>query len=470
MKKLSNSSKVDTLQQIAWRRGILRWKLHDYQLPLYNSIRGGITDPNVLKYTVNCSRRFGKSFVICLIAIEEALQNKNFQIRFATTTGKAMRKIIKPIFKAILEDCPDAFKPKFNTQDSYYVFPNGSEIHISGCDNGNYENLRGTASDLNIVDEAGFIDDLDYIVHSVLMPQTLTTGGTTILISTPPSTPAHDFYSIAIDCKEANNYSIYTIYDNTSIDQKTRDIYAKESGGYESSTFKREYLGEFVIDEQTQLIPEWNDDYSYTFTPDQYFQYYYKYVSIDIGTKDFTAILLGYYDFKQAKLFIMDEITMSGNEMTTDVIADRIKEKEKEWFQEYTPHKRIADNNNLQLVSDLTVKHGLTVLPTSKQSLDAMLNKVRMLIKDGRLVVHPRCTMLVGNLKHGVWDKQRKAFARSKTYKHYDHLASLVYMCINIDTHTNPVPSITNNHFDQYRPNGVSSNTSNVIKTLFGGK
>lgn len=458
------------IKNIAWERGLLTWKLFPYQHKLYTELSNAIKNPDTLKYTVNCSRRFGKSFILSLIAIEAALQAPNKQIRFATSTAVAMRKIIQPIFRNILEDCPKHLRPRYKAIDSVYIFPNGSEIHLSGCANGKYENLRGTASDLNIVDEAGFIDELDYIVHSVLMPQTLTTNGTTILISTPPSTPAHDFYSIAIDCKQSGNYSVFTIDDNTNVTQELKDSYARESGGYESTTYKREYMCQFVTNADSQIIPEWNDDYIVPVSTDQFYQYYYKYVSLDIGVKDFSAALLGYYDFKNATLYIQDEWTLNGHEMTTDIIADELSKKEEENFGDHRPHKRIADNNNLLLVNDLGIKHNMHFIPTSKSTLDAMINKVRIMVKEGRIVVDPKCEYLIANLKYGVWDKKGRQFARSMTYKHFDHLAALVYMVINIDTYTNPIPMLhnVNIHNQHVNPSMRNNGTAHALESLFG--
>jgi hypothetical protein len=91
------------------------------------------------------------------------------------------------------------------------VFHNGSEIHIAGCDNGNAENLRGHESDLNLIDEAGFIDDLEYVLKDILMPQTLTTGGRTIISSTPPRTPAHYFQRLCMEAVQSDYYSKFTI-------------------------------------------------------------------------------------------------------------------------------------------------------------------------------------------------------------------------------------------------------------------
>ena len=92
------------------------------------------------------------------------------------------------------------------------------------------------------------MDDLQYIVKSILTPQTLTVKGTTILASTPSVTPDHDYYYIYRECLEDDCVSEFTIYDNKSIDEETLKIYMKEAGGEDSTTFKREYLVKFITD------------------------------------------------------------------------------------------------------------------------------------------------------------------------------------------------------------------------------
>ena len=242
------NQKINIDRSKFWKAGYLSYKLYDYQVPLYNLLIGAIKDPSCLKYVLNCSRRWGKSTILCLIATEYCLRNPNSLVRFAAPTGKALKKIIIPIMRLICKDAPEQYKPKFRALDAIYVFHNGSELHMAGTDGGNAESLRGQTSHLNVIDEAGFCDDLDYLMKSILMPQTLTTGGKTLLASTPSKTPAHDFHTIAQECKEAGHYMTYTIYDNPSISEKTRELYAKEAGGFESSTWKREYLCQFVVD------------------------------------------------------------------------------------------------------------------------------------------------------------------------------------------------------------------------------
>ena len=158
----------------SWIAGDLFYKLKDHQIPLYKEI----TSTNSKKYVINCSRRFGKSFILCLIATEFAMRKKAAHIRFAAPTQKQLREIVQPIFTKIFSDCPPEMRPEFKTQMGHYYFPyTQSYIHVAGCDNNGAENLRGHESDLNLIDEAGFVQDLEYITKDILMPQTLISGG-----------------------------------------------------------------------------------------------------------------------------------------------------------------------------------------------------------------------------------------------------------------------------------------------------
>jgi hypothetical protein len=424
------------LRDQLWLAGSLRWKLMEYQDGLYDEITGS----NSLKYVVNCSRRFGKSFILSLFAFEFALKNKNVHIRFAAPTQKQLKEIITPIFEKIALDAPKQVKPTWKQMESHFYFPSSNSfIHVAGCDNGRLENLRGHESHLNIIDEAGTIDELEYLIKDILLPQTLTTGGKTYIASTPPPTPAHYFHQLAIEAQNKGYYSKYTINDNTSLDPVLKAEYARESGGEESTTWKREYLCQFVVDENRVIIPEWKRDFIQARERDEFYKFYQCYASMDIGGRDKTAILFGYYDYRKASLIVEHELIFEGRDTTTKLIAEEIRAIESAHYPEKTV-KRWSDNNAVIMVQDLQLEHRIAFNPTSKDLLQAMINEVRLFVGAGRLIVNPRCTELLGCLESAVWNKQRSEFERSSLYGHYDALASLVYLIRNIDQSTNPVP------------------------------
>lgn len=428
---------LDAAKEKAWNLGNLSWKLRPVQEQIYKICKQG----QGLKTVINSSRRIGKTFTLCLLAIEHCLVNPDAQVRFACPTAKNLKKIILPIFRELLKDCPTPLRPRFNQVEGVFFFPNGAELHLAGCSNGNEENLRGQTATLCIVDEAGFVKALDYVVDDILMPQLLTTGGKLLMASTPPRTPAHAFQTYCMTAAENNAYAKFTIYESGYSDEVIAQ-FKKEAGGENSTTWKREYLAEFVVDADYAIVPEWQDR-MLADAPTQHPHYnlWHKYEGLDIGHKDLTALLSGTYVFSEARLYIEDEGDLHGPAMTARSLADMVRVKrEKNWGVGTKIYRSIADNNNPILLQDMGVEHDVHFSPTDKESLHAMVNKVREWVQADRVRISPKCVKLLGCLKYGVWDERRKEFDRSPFYGHFDHLAALVYLIRNIDENSNPVP------------------------------
>lgn len=436
------------LQRIeaAWKTGQLFYKLRECQeIPYYQlwKVLDGTIKTNT--YVVNCSRRFGKSFILVLIAIEFALRFPKSQIRYAIPIAANYADMLMPSINYILEDVPLDLNIVHLKSEKRITFGNDSMIKFAGTDNGNAENLRGNTSHLNILDEAGFMTDLNYVYEGILYPQTWTTNGKTLFSSTPPKTLDHDYVAIYREHAEKNLVSQYTIYDNTALDDEKRQEIIDEYGGETSTAFKREAMCMFVGEDELSIIPGWKDEYEQDWERGEYFKYYHKYSSLDTGVKDFTAGLFGYYDFENAKLIIEDEVIMSGPTMTTELLAKDLKFKINEL--QYDKFERmVADNNNLHLIQDLSITYQLFYSPVKKTDLDAMVNKVKIMVTQGKLIVSPKCKQLIGCLRYGVWKSKEyigKEFGRSKIYSHYDALASLIYLSRVLNTTTNPIPFLT---------------------------
>jgi hypothetical protein len=145
-------------------------------------------------------------------------------------------------------------------------------------------------------------------------------------------------------------------------------------------------------------------------------------------------------------IVLRDEVCMKSPEQTTDLLATRIMEKEKEVFAGAEMKKRIADNNTPSLLQDFNLRHHLYFSPVeSKTYLDVMVSDVREIVKEGRVFVSPKCVQTLGCLKNGVWTKTKggargKEFSRSKTFGHYDGFAMLMYLVRSVDMLTNPLP------------------------------
>lgn len=436
-----------------WELGNLSWKLKGKQINIYNDIKNAV-------YDVSCilvSRRFGKSFTNCLVAVEECLKTDNAIVKYACPKQRMVTTIIKPIMREILRDCPEHLKPEWKSQDKVYAFPNGSEIQVAGTDNGNAESLRGGYAQLLICDEAGFMDDLDYVVNSILLPTTDTTDGKLILTSTPNyKDPQHEFHESFVFPLEAEDRLIkYTLYDSPMVDDKKRaKIIARYPGGVENPKFRCEYLCEIPRETEFTVIPEFLKKKEEVVVGDYEFPPFYDcYVAADVGFRDLTAVLFAYYDFRRAKLVVVDEIIMNGPEMTTEALAEEIKKREHLRFFDkdnnipVAPYVRVMDND-LKLINDLSRLHNIHFLATAKDNKEAQVNEVRMWVHQNKIEIHERCKHLIYHLSGAQWDKSRKAFAHMKDTPnkeiaggHADALDALIYMIRNINTGKNPYPN-----------------------------
>lgn len=440
---------INELVADLWLHGRLQYKLKAHQEEFYKAIKEFLNSNTGIKFAIECSRRFGKTFVLFLIVAEIGYSIANQKIRYYAQTRKDAIEIVSPIAEQIFSDLY-ANRPVWNETKATYNFHNGSIIYLIGCDDiRSIDNQRGKQTDINVIDEAGTNYYLRYLYTSVIAPQILTSpNGKTIISGTPSPDLTHYFYDIAESCKMAGNYIMYTIDDNTSLSTERKKAIIDESGGIDSDTVRREYYCEKVIDASRVIIPEWDTKYVQENERDEYYQFYQVYESMDIGGVHKTVILYSYYDFKNAKLIVEYESVFSGAVTTTKKISEEIDLIETSYYKN-KKIKRYADNNAVLMLQTLGIDNHKYFEPTSKTELrgeskfdGSMINTARLFIERGHLQVHPRCKELIGNLNNGMWNERRNLFQESRLYGHYDALAALIYLIRNVDTQTNPIPTL----------------------------
>ena len=417
-----------------WFRGTLSWKLHVAQLDMYKAYFGC----DNLLFVINCTRRIGKTYMLCLLAIEFALKNPRSTIAFIAPTAVMVKKNIAPLMRQILDDCPKSLLPAWKAQDKSYVFKNGSEIQIAGTDNERAELLRGQTIHLVLIDEAREIEKLQYIVTDILIPTTMTTKGRIIMASTPPESYSHDFVTYVDKAKLKGNYIHKNIFDNPMLTAKEKTQFIEEMGGKDSIACRRELFAEIITDPTVAVIPEFTDVKEKEIVkevprPD----FFDCYDGMDVGFNDNTGVIFGYWDFKEAKLVIEDELLL--NRMTTQELANGIKAHETALWKLKAPYLRISDTD-LIVISDLSRLHNLNFIPTRKDNKEAAINNLRMLVADNKLIIHPRCKNLISQLHGAIWNKNKTDFIRTNKEGHFDLVSALIYLARNVLRNRNPYP------------------------------
>src|SRR5690606_35736852 len=121
--------------------------------------------------------------------------------------------------------------------------------------------------------------------------------------------------------------------------------------------------------------------------------------------RDLTLLLFAYYDFAKNIVVIEDEYYASGAALRTDMLAEEIKKIENKLFlneitgESKKPYLRVADNNNLIMLNDLHLQHGILFVPTAKDNREAAINNARIKVGSGQVRIHPRCKVLIHHLK-----------------------------------------------------------------------
>jgi hypothetical protein len=467
-----------------WSRGNLTYKLDETQ----RKIKASLSSTKERKFFLLCSRRLGKSFTLVLEAFETALKKPLSRILYLAPTGKDAADIVTDIVDGhLLPDCPSALRPDYDKQQKFYTFKNGSTIRFRGVNGEHAESLRGGAADLVILDECGTMDDLAYVVSSVVMPMTLTTGGRILLATTPSRSPGHDSVAIYEDLAGRNATVKFTILDNPRVAPEVKAEFLIEAGeprdlvdeivagtkAPTTTTALREYFCEFVTDAASAVLPEMTaeaekDIVRSTIRP----PFFDAYVAMDPGFQDRTAILYGYWDFRRARLVIEDESLM--HRPSTSDIASEIARKERSLWSNQEPYARVSDVDP-RLIADLWQLHRIQFRASEKQDSLGAINLVRNMIQAREIEISPRCVHLIRQMKNAIWNNKATDFARAGSKSpdgHFDLVAALKYLCRGVNRHHNPFPEgygtvINESTFTSPRHNGSKVGLGLMADTPF---
>lgn len=434
----------------AWQGGSLYYLLRPSQRLLYSKRNEILVKSRT--FVDCCGRGWGKSFFLFLLCVESSLRYPGTDSVFVAPVVKKVSEYLEPIARAVLAECPEDLKPLTRKDGMLYQFPNGSRILVNGANQKTFDNIRGGTFKLGCVDEGAYHDYLIELIEKVLKPAINKGNGSLVLSSTPPD---HEHPFDQRYCTEAELEGYYfhaTIY-AAGYPAEQIAQFKKEAGWIEAEhrwksaahelTWRIEYMAERGLrDPEKTIIPGWEDKYVQTIKKDSYYPFFYKATSLDVGTKhDLSVALFGHYNYLNAQLVIEDEFQLAGPDFTTLKLSSAIKVKEANLWGSQKPVLRVSDISDIQ--ADLNVTHNLPFVSASKIELHAMVNRLNLLVNSGRVIVHPRCKLLIQTLKNGIWDKNREAFAYSEIgLGHMDALASLIYMNLAFESYynINPIP------------------------------
>jgi len=318
----------------AWEDGRLTYLMRNTQRKIkqawLDSLKKGF-----LKFYVEATRRLGKSSWLLMIMTEICKTTPNRKCGFFAPVKDGLLDYIEKLISVTYQDCPEGERPYFDKTRFLLRFRHkegDSIIIFRGSNNQQHRIRRGQEFDVAGIDEARDVDDLEELIDSVIMPALFSTNGCLIISSTPADTRSHPLFAIRNLAKVEGWFIEIPILEAHKLDpdvypidriNKWKDETLKQLDGQDR--WEREYECKWVVNKRRMAVPEWNSQAMVqTFSPDPYDQFYHRYVGLDWGYKDYTAIVLATLNFRKARLEVNAELTFSGPEVRSDKISDRL--------------------------------------------------------------------------------------------------------------------------------------------------
>ena len=455
----------------AWARADLSYLHHDDAIPFWELVR----DSSESIFTQRCGRRYGKSLGCVVDAVEYGINpaHERHILNYAAPTQLDAVDIVAPHFDAVLEDCPTAIRPVW--RDFRLWFHTGAVLKLSGCDDRRKANrLRGRMAHRCYVDEGGSIPEINYVLYSVLLPQTLTTAGKIVLATSPSDTPAHESATIMRQAELEGRGVHRTIYaaphlTDAQIAKIMRETvpglselearaFVAEQSGPEDPVWQREYMAEIVVDTRRAVVPEFARAKATIVKALPRPSHFHSYVALDQGFHDLSFAVFAYHDFEADTLVIEDELAVQRH--TSDrldaaceeierrlwgdreVPTDHPSRRRPDKFGRHEPARRVVDAPPI-VVAELS-KGVRPWVAADKDDSDAALNHMRRLFGAGKIRIHPRCVRLIDHLEYAIWNSSRTSYARpedAERYGHFDGVDAVKYLVRAVDWQRNPFPS-----------------------------
>jgi hypothetical protein len=442
---------------VAWSKGLLEYRLRHGQLKVRRAWEASRARGSNLFYEESHRRR-GKSTAWLLRQIEECLQFPKTRHFFFAPVKEGLWDYVRDIIDEALWDCPEQLRPKMVVNKFLLQFANGSELMFRGANMQQHRFRRGNDIKSIVIDEARDIDDLEDLIDSVALPSLFSKDGWCAVCSTPADREDHPLKDLRDVCIQDGDYFHSSIMDSMADDPD--DFPADKVTRWEKkyrnkpSAWAREYMALWVRDEEKAIVPAWSKDYEVSpvildaLSNEPEYRFWRWFESVDFGIRDTTVVLVGFYHYLTATLYIVAEYVVKGSEMTTTRFGDGLTALEKKLHIDGKNadgrdkvYLRVADSDSGSqlLAMNLLESHGIAFYPTDKERLHAMVNKVNVMVAAGRVRVSSDCPFLLGSLQNCQWDDTKLEFKRSKAFGHADAIAALVYQVRNL-VDSDPIP------------------------------
>jgi PBSX family phage terminase large subunit len=355
------------------------------------------------KKLARCSRRAGKTHLAAVGLVTAAVGMDNLLVPYITLSIKNARRIVWNTLRELERGW--GFGMEFLENQLTVRFPNGSQIIMGGCqDEQEIEKFRGPRYKLCVIDECQSIKSrlLENLVEDILEPACLDLDGSIWMFGTPSAAAAGYFYDMDQLDRSPWQKHFWTLLQNPHLPGAIEWLSRKkEEAGWDEgdATFRREYEGEWVRDENS-LVYAFNKKRNCAEElPEVEWSYA---LGVDLGFIDSTAFVVICWSEEVAETYVVETQKYTG--FTSDDIAKKIQYLD----AQYQFTRIVADTGGLgkMVVEEMSKRYSLDILPAQKRQKHDHIELLNSDLKKGKLLIAdvPENADLIDELELLEWD------------------------------------------------------------------
>lgn len=380
--------------------------------------------------------RSGKTFNIIRAIIIRASKTRSRHVILRLNFNHCKTSIWLDTLPKVLRICFPDLLVTWNKSDYFLTLPNGSEIWIGGLDDDKrVEKILGKEYSTIFFNECSQISWSSIQVALTRLAEKSDLKNKAYYDENPP-TKRHWSYWIFVkkinpdtgESLEENDYASILMNPNDNIDNIDEN-YLKILNSLDEKQRKRFLLGEFNDDSDGQAYYAFNRDDNVKDFDESYCVGQVK-IGMDFNVMPMTAVV-SY--FVNNKFYIWDEMFLENSD--TYKMSDSLKAKK--YIGTIYPDSTGSARKTSGKSDHLILKEaGHVVHPTRNPFVTDRVNNINRLLRDRRIVIHPRCKKLINDLEKVSWKNDD---LDQKTDRMLTHISdALGYLCWAVDSLEGP--------------------------------
>lgn len=360
-------------------------------------------DSDITNLMLYGGSRAAKTFMICYVIFLRAAKVKSRHAILRDKFNHAKRSIALDTIPKMLAIAMPHLNASLNRTDWYYTLPNGSEVWIGGLDSKERtEKILGTEYSTLFFNETSQIDYNSISIARTRLAERNSLVKKSFYDSNPPTKSSWQYFLFEkkldpIDNEPLNNPDQYASFLMNPVDNLANidPNYLKILETMPEAERNRFLYGLYSDESDGQAY--------YEFRRDEHVKDIKKkqgtiFIGMDFNVNPMTAVI---FQIINNSLYVIDEVFLSNSD--TPRMCNKLNKRGYSGLQVIPDSTARNRKTSGRSDFDILKENGFNVMSTHNPFVKDRTNLVNRRLKEGRIIISPKCKKLINDLEKVVW-------------------------------------------------------------------